>query len=125
MKKLTKKLQDEIGNNLQILKDEAKILERLALAKEQIKKRLEEGYTIPGYALENDYGNRKYTKNVDLDTLYSTFKKWIPKKSIYTETKILSPAKLEKYFIDVPEAKDLFNDNFIERPYKGKKLVKV
>lgn len=118
---ISSKIKKEISEIKQLLDSEKAVLKRLQDAKNRAIELIEEGYPIEGYFLADSYGNRAWRGDIEVQTLYTVFKKFIPKKSLYTETKLLSPAKLEKYFLEFPDAVEKLSD-FTDRKYKGKIL---
>ncbi|MEM1224576.1 MAG: DUF2800 domain-containing protein [Planctomycetota bacterium] len=82
-----------------------------------VRDQLDKGSEVPGYKLVNTYHNRRYA--VDEETIVRKCRnKKIGKKQIY-ETKLLSPAQLEKV-----AGKDLVA-GLVERPHKGTTVVPV
>jgi hypothetical protein len=122
-KRPTPKIKKEIADVIKILDSEKDILKRIENAKRQAEVLLAAGYIVEGYELVEKFGNRTWVKGTDTNSLFARFKKWIPKKGLYTESKLLSPAKLEKYFVEVPEAKEDLK-SFYECKSKGLGLAK-
>ena len=88
-------------------------------------KYLTEGYDIPGYGLQQKFGNRKWTASIeDVDALHAEFKKWIPKKGLYIKKSLPTITEFEKYFLEVPEATERLK-KYVEKPDKGLCLAKV
>lgn len=98
-------LLSRVSDVLKIKKD---MLEQLAVS------RIKEGRLVPGYLVEQNYGDRKWKKEVSPEVIeVMTGKKIV-------ETVMLSPAKAEK--LGVP--KDLVA-TFVDRHFIGVKLKKV
>lgn len=123
MKKINK-IWIEIEQIVTLLNAEKELLKKIEDAKKRATELLKAGETIPGYVLEESFGNRKWLENATVDNLFEVFKKFIPKKSLYTKTEILSPAQLEKYFIEDAEAMEKLSD-FYEKPSKGLQLKRI
>lgn len=117
-------MKKEITEIKNILDSEKAVLKRIAEAKSRATEILKEGAEIPGYILQPSYGNRAWTKGTDQKLLFQNFKKWVPKVSLYSETKCISPAKLEKYFLEDESAVEILK-NFTEKKYKGEVLKAV
>lgn len=107
-----------------ILDGKKKALELIKEAEKAALEYLEKGEEIPGYKLVPALGNRKWTKDATLEALYNSFSHIIKRKGDFQETKIKSPAQLEKYFVELPAEKEKL-EAFVMREDKGFKVVEA
>lgn len=124
MTKKKTKIDEEIAQISHILKTEKQTLSLIAEAKERAVELIQAGHNIPGYGVEKKLTNRKWTKGVNPDKLHEVLKRFIPRKGDLVETKIKSPAGIEKMLLEIPEAREIIQE-FTVREENGFRLVKL
>ena len=123
-KRLTPKIKKEIAEIKSILDNEKMTMQLIKDTKDKATELLNKGYHIDGYEMRQSWGNRAWIKTIDIDRLFSSFKKIITKKSDLYTTALKSPAVIEKYFIELPEEKEKLN-KFIKRADRGEVLTRL
>ena len=105
---------------IKVLKYEDTIKDWMAKVRDHAKELMVKGEDVPGYKVVQSLGNAKWT---DEDVIKAEFEDEFGDK-IFTERKLLSPAKFEKMAGKKRLGKD-FRDDYTVRPEAGYKIVET